>query len=232
MEEGSRTTSRKRQRESDGSECGGYDAEEEEVALTKKPAASTPESTSDDVDGEREDMTAWFTGLDGDAVAEIFDLLDSSEPAAAASLPLQPVKFIDNPYSSLVIFQSSSAYVTINGNEESCGSSFSDLDSSVMASVDMGGVRGLVRRLSGELNVGGGGAEEEEEGAARGWLEERDFVEGILVKSVSDCDFFGSPPPSGYNCDENEDLGGGGGCGGEEEMWMNFEAEDWFVGSW
>lgn len=49
----------------------------------------------------------------------------------------ETVKFINDPYSSLLIFQSSSSYVTINGNEESCGSSFSDFGTSLMASIDV-----------------------------------------------------------------------------------------------
>ena len=35
-----------------------------------------------------------------------------------------------------------SSFVTINGNEESCGPSFSDSGSSVMASIDTGGIPG------------------------------------------------------------------------------------------
>ncbi|MED6216471.1 hypothetical protein PIB30_008171 [Stylosanthes scabra] len=44
-------------------------------------------------------------------------------------------KFVEDPYSSLVVVQSSSSYVTINGNEESCGSSFSDTGTSLMATL-------------------------------------------------------------------------------------------------
>ncbi|KAJ1400669.1 hypothetical protein SESBI_29360 [Sesbania bispinosa] len=63
------------------------------------------------------------------------DLLNLLEPSEAA------VRFIDDPYSSLLVFQSSSSYITINGNEETCGSSFSDSGTSLMASVDISGFR-------------------------------------------------------------------------------------------
>lgn len=62
---------------------------------------------------------------------------DSCPSGAAAAAK---VRFMENPYASAFIFQTTpSSYVTINGNEESCGSSFSDWSSSVMASVDTGG---------------------------------------------------------------------------------------------
>ncbi|KAE8705886.1 Polyamine oxidase 5 [Hibiscus syriacus] len=81
-------------------------------------------------------------------MSELLKLLDDSAEAtvSATSYTFTPtsygtrVKFSDNPYSSALIFQSSSSYITINGNEESCGSSFSESESSVMASVDMGGI--------------------------------------------------------------------------------------------
>lgn len=218
-----------------GSECGCEDVEK--LAL-KKPR-TTPSyggvvaKEQAAADQEREDMMAWLT-LDDETVTELSDLLDSSGPGTEQPFNFK-VKFIDDPYSSPVIFQSSSAYVTINGNEESCGSSFSDLDSSVMASVDMGSVRGLVRKFSGVLNVGGGGSGAEDEEGARGWLEERDFVEGIFVKSLRGRDLFGTPPPSGYNFENDGNGNGDGGAGGgsgEDEMWINFAGDDLFGGSW
>lgn len=45
------------------------------------------------------------------------------------------VRFIQDPYSSLLVVQSSSSYITINGNEETCGSSFSDCGTSLMATL-------------------------------------------------------------------------------------------------
>lgn len=82
-------------------------------------------------------VASWLV-VDDETASELSKLLDLFE----APPPPFRVRFIDNPYSSPVIFQSSSAYVTINGNEESCGSSFSDSDSSVMASIDVGAARG------------------------------------------------------------------------------------------
>ncbi|KAL0374490.1 UNVERIFIED_CONTAM: hypothetical protein Sradi_3364700 [Sesamum radiatum] len=81
-------------------------------------------------------MDSWLI-VDEETAAELSKLLD------LFGTPPPPIKvrFIDDPYSTSLIFQSSSAYVTINGNEESCGSSFSDSDSSVMASIDIGGAR-------------------------------------------------------------------------------------------
>ncbi|CAN7140049.1 hypothetical protein BRARA_J01110 [Brassica rapa] len=44
------------------------------------------------------------------------------------------VRFIDDPYAVPVVVQSSTGYITINVNEESCGPSFSDSNASAMAS--------------------------------------------------------------------------------------------------
>ncbi|KAG2299575.1 hypothetical protein Bca4012_011129 [Brassica carinata] len=52
------------------------------------------------------------------------------------------VRFIDDPYAVPVVVQSSTGYITINVNEESCGPSFSDSDASAMASVDASGLFG------------------------------------------------------------------------------------------
>ncbi|KAG7538245.1 hypothetical protein ISN44_As13g020400 [Arabidopsis suecica] len=60
------------------------------------------------------------------------------------------VRFIDDPYAVPVVVQSSSGYITINVNEESCGPSFSDSDSSVMASVDASGLFGCCFEYGGE----------------------------------------------------------------------------------
>ncbi|KAI3443637.1 hypothetical protein Pfo_000302 [Paulownia fortunei] len=95
-------------------------------------AAVVSEATQED-DSE---VASWLI-VDDETALELSKLLDLFETPP----PPMKVRFIDDPYSSPVIFQSSSAYVTINGNEESCGSSFSDSDSSVMASIDVGGSR-------------------------------------------------------------------------------------------
>ncbi|KAJ4959176.1 hypothetical protein NE237_026287 [Protea cynaroides] len=71
-----------------------------------------------------------------------------------------------NPSSS-VMFSPSSSFVTINGNEESCGPSFSDSASTVMASIDMGGIS--ISYFMSSTNVDGpldlpAAAKEEEHG--------------------------------------------------------------------
>ena len=133
MEEG-----RKRLRRDDSGDVSGNTA----TALPEGEG----ESDSDD------DIMAWLS-IDEDSAGELMELL---EPETTS--PMIKMKFIDNPYVSTLIFQSSASYVTINGNEESCGSSFSDSDASIMASIDMGSVR--VHSVSGcgwEFPAGSGG---------------------------------------------------------------------------
>ncbi|GMI94883.1 hypothetical protein HRI_003157600 [Hibiscus trionum] len=118
-----------------------------------------------------DDVLAWLSmdeeGCNTDAMSELLKLVDgsaertTSSTCSTASCGVK-VRFSDNPYSSAFVFQSSSSYITINGNEESCGSSFSDSESSVMASVDMGGI------VNWNVNVVNGLEE------IRGWLEEED----------------------------------------------------------
>nr|XP_011460044.1 PREDICTED: uncharacterized protein LOC105350210 [Fragaria vesca subsp. vesca] len=73
---------------------------------------------------------------DDETLSELTRLLDLNNADVAA--PETSLTFAENPSRSPRVFQTmSTSYVTINGNEESCGSSFSDADSSVMASVDM-----------------------------------------------------------------------------------------------
>lgn len=93
-----------------------------------------------------DDILAWIS-LEEETVGELMMLLDDEEKSRPVE---EKVKFIEDPYSSAVIFQSSSSYVTINGNEESCGSSFSESDSSMMASVDMNGARIKVMEIDSE----------------------------------------------------------------------------------
>ncbi|KAK3210498.1 hypothetical protein Dsin_015204 [Dipteronia sinensis] len=128
---------------------------------------------------EKEDVIMdWLSMDDDDTVGtddELMNLLDSTDASTVSHFTR--VKFIDNPYSSTLVFQSSSSYVTINGNEESCGSSFSDSDSSVMASVDRGGmvnvagVEGWLKELEGsawgsdEIEASGWIVDEEQEDA-------------------------------------------------------------------
>ncbi|XP_022880463.1 uncharacterized protein LOC111397697 [Olea europaea var. sylvestris] len=169
--------------------------------------------TTEDPDGsvgiqEEDDreMTSWLM-LDEDSAMELSKLLDSWD----APPPPVKVRFIENPYSSTVIFQSSSAYVTINGNEETCGSSFSDSDSSVMASIDLGGIR---RVVLGEMKEESGGAWPTNT-CENGMDADRDLeMEGFLVKEISGCDC------SGSSSDDQIDY--------EEATWLKFLGEDVF----
>ncbi|GAU34774.1 hypothetical protein TSUD_205780 [Trifolium subterraneum] len=85
-------------------------------------------ATSSSVQPNADDKTT-PSHMEEDDDDELFNLLQEDWEAA--------VTFINDPYSSLLVFQSSSSYITINGNEESCGSSFSDFGTSLMASIDV-----------------------------------------------------------------------------------------------
>ncbi|GLU10049.1 hypothetical protein SLE2022_268770 [Rubroshorea leprosula] len=127
-----------------------------------------------------EDLLPWFSAdwSDGESVADLLKQVECTDATSTslASWATTRVRFIDNPYSSQLIFQSSS-YITINGNEETCGSSFSDSESSVMVSVDMGGIlnpnESVLRGIEG-LGVWFTGREKgllrSSETEARGWL--------------------------------------------------------------
>ncbi|XP_059431686.1 uncharacterized protein LOC132165217 [Corylus avellana] len=121
-------------------------------------------SATDDLSGE--DILAWLS-TEEDTVSQLMELLDGEDDEDAAEK--SSVRFVEDPYSSPLVFQSS--YVTINGNEESCGSSFSDSDSSVMVGI-------------GRL-VGRGVAWGSSEGAAGGWVEAAEIKD-----SVDGCDVF------------------------------------------
>ncbi|KAJ8766939.1 hypothetical protein K2173_011757 [Erythroxylum novogranatense] len=111
-----------------------------------------------------EDIVPWLSVDDG-TVGELMKFLDPSSDTESTTATR--VKFIENPYSfSSLIFQSSSSYITINGNEESCGSSYSDSDSSVMASVDMGGM--MLKGFGEEGSCGSGNANNGARGETRG----------------------------------------------------------------
>lgn len=90
---------------------------------------------------------------------EIMKLVESSSPATMTTEnegnnfsgeSSFRVRFIDDPYAIPVVVQSSSGYITINVNEESCGPSFSDSDASAMASVDASGLFGCCFDFNGE----------------------------------------------------------------------------------
>jgi len=102
-----------------------------------------------------EDSLAWLSEED-DTVSQLMEvLLDGEDDEDAPEK--SSVRFVEDPYASPLVFRSS--YVTINGNEESCGSSFSDSDSSVMV--------GIGRLLGGGVALGSS------EVAAHGWVEAR-----------------------------------------------------------
>ena len=114
---------------------------------------TAPEDTSDvkrtrhedEEEEEEEDILAWLSE-DEDTVSQLMELLDNAEKKSDNNNnnnTMAKVRFIDDMYSAPF------SYVTINGNEESCGSSFSDLDSSVMASVDTRGLVGIGSNVFG-----------------------------------------------------------------------------------
>lgn len=206
--------------------------------------------TEGDGNEDQDDVMEWLT-LDDQTVTELSELLAASsssssswEDSSSAQQFNFKVRFIEDPYMTPVIFQSSSAYVTINGNEESCGSSFSDSDSTVMASVDMGSFRVALRKLARELNVDdtdSGGAwgsdaaakeEEEEEVTAHhgcGWWmgeNDYDYLEGIFVKSPNgSSDLCETPPPPPPLPSDGDGEG--------ENMWVNLllaVGEDYLFG--
>ncbi|KAL8102572.1 hypothetical protein AgCh_027186 [Apium graveolens] len=124
--------------------------EEEQHFPGKRPR--TPASQEED----EGDMLAWLN-TDDETAIELSKLLDTE----FVSSPASKVKFSCTPYSSPEIFQASAAYITINSNsDESCGSSFSESDSSVMASVDLGCLSFDVWRC-GVVEEGGAWGEEE-----------------------------------------------------------------------
>lgn len=151
-----------------------------EDSAVKKPKPTEMRAGPDSADHDDDDddcISAWLT-LDDDAVSELLDLLEpaesspssSSSSAAGAAFNFK-VKFIDDPYASPLVFQASSSFVTINGNEESCGSSFSESETTVMASIDTRGI-GALRVAGDEVGRGrvaeGGGAWGAGSGEARG----------------------------------------------------------------
>ncbi|KAL0014963.1 hypothetical protein SO802_002032 [Lithocarpus litseifolius] len=150
-----------------------------------------PEDTSDakrtrheeeEVEG---DILAWLSE-DEDTVSQLMELLDNAEKKSDNNNnnnnTMAKVRFIDDMYSAPF------SYVTINGNEESCGSSFSDLDSSVMASVDTRGLVGIGSNVFGFKAEEQDGACGSSDGVARGGL----VASGEEVgRAMGGCDDFG-----------------------------------------
>ncbi|XP_047324726.1 uncharacterized protein LOC124928236 [Impatiens glandulifera] len=123
-------------------------------------------------------MAAWME-VDEESTNELSKLLETESVSAVR------VRFIENPYSAPLIFESSTSYITINGNEEYCGSSFSDSDASVMASIDIrrseigfGLFTEAFRAWSSA--VGSNGRREEVGGAAAGGGGEMLAAEGMI----------------------------------------------------
>ncbi|KAK9697228.1 hypothetical protein RND81_08G023200 [Saponaria officinalis] len=82
--------------------------------------------------------------------------IDNDELSKLLETPPCPVKFVAYPYISPPV-EYSTSYVTINGNEETCGSSFSDTDTSLMASFDTATVDIADPLALWGLACGGGG---------------------------------------------------------------------------
>ncbi|KAF5748477.1 hypothetical protein HS088_TW04G00431 [Tripterygium wilfordii] len=149
----------------------------------RKCRCVSPSEKESESNGEvGEDIMAWLS-IDDETASELLKLLDADSETSGAAGTTR-VRFIDNPYSRPLIFQSSTSYVTINGNEESCGSSFSYSESSMMASVDARGINLSRHLLSGEGKAVGIGSQVEDIGGewewneeARGWEAVEDCVE-------------------------------------------------------
>ncbi|XP_028774185.1 uncharacterized protein LOC114731210 [Neltuma alba] len=140
-----------------------------------------------------EDVLAWLLMDDDGSGGELMNLLEQVEDAVAEpESAVGRVRFIDDPYSSLLVFQSSSSYITINGNEESCGSSFSDSGTSVMASVDTNGLRrklvDSVEALSKEKSASASRNDTtREEGAVIGCNEfDCEWDDGVLARFLGE----------------------------------------------
>ncbi|XVE54090.1 hypothetical protein DITRI_Ditri03aG0053700 [Diplodiscus trichospermus] len=150
-----------------------------------------------EADELNDDFMAWLSmegeeGSEADSMSELLKLLEDSADASTSgsSSTSSPtsfgtrVRFSDNPYLSALVFQSSSSYITINGNEESCGSSFSDSECSVMASVDMGWILSTNVKAGSNFEGIRGWLEAEERGAwgksdeeARKWMMDWEWYE-------------------------------------------------------
>ena len=150
---------------------------------------TAPEDTSDvkrtrhedEEEEEEEDILAWLSE-DEDTVSQLMELLDNAEKKSDNNNTMAKVRFIDDMYSAPF------SYVTINGNEETCGSSFSDLDSSVMASVDTRGLVGIGSNVFGFKAEEHDGACGPSDGVAR---EGSAASGGEVVRAMNDCDDLG-----------------------------------------
>ncbi|KAI4377788.1 hypothetical protein MLD38_015366 [Melastoma candidum] len=164
----------------------------------KRPKPAATEGIIPDTKEENDEdvLLSWLT-LDEQDVTQLMDFLSPSPPPSAPSAPreeddapsppLSKVRFADNPREDarLEVIRSSSAFITIDLNEESCGSSFSEFESSVMSSFDRCG-----------NSIGGGGA-----WAATAadmafwcaWTGVSGGVEAVVVSSGTHCGGDGAP---------------------------------------
>ncbi|XP_068343115.1 uncharacterized protein [Pyrus communis] len=121
---------------------GSEPAEEEGSAAKKQRHLAAEQVISDDVETVPSKANDW-------KLEELAKLVNKDWPIVPAA-GAAAVTFVENPYSQPWVFQAlPSSYVTINLNEESCGPSFSDSVSTVMASVDLGGLYGISKEVLG-----------------------------------------------------------------------------------
>ncbi|GKC09040.1 hypothetical protein Tco_1000650 [Tanacetum coccineum] len=108
-------------------------------------------------DGEAvtNEMLTWHNNEDEE---ELSKFLEEGEMMTCQKTRVKIIN--DYPYWLPLKFQTSSAYVTINGNEELCGSSFSDSDTSYMAGIS-GAWSALADEARGEMEVEWGECEDE-----------------------------------------------------------------------
>ncbi|GJX46080.1 hypothetical protein Tco_0271270 [Tanacetum coccineum] len=108
-------------------------------------------------DGEAvtNEMLTWHNNEDEEELAKF---LEEGEMMTCQKTKVKIIN--DYPYWLPLKFQTSSAYVTINGNEELCGSSFSDSDTSYMAGIS-GAWSALADEARGSMEVEWGECEDE-----------------------------------------------------------------------
>ncbi|GKA18090.1 hypothetical protein Tco_0697927, partial [Tanacetum coccineum] len=103
-----------------------------------------------DTKGVTDEMLTWQKNEEDEA-EELSKFLEAS--GEMMTCQKTKVKIVnDYPYWLPLKFQTSSAYVTINGNEELCGSSFSDSDTSYMAGIS-GAWSALADEARGSMEV-------------------------------------------------------------------------------
>ncbi|ONH97780.1 hypothetical protein PRUPE_7G209700 [Prunus persica] len=144
-----------------------------------------------EVEGDQNDdiLTLLFNEPD-ETLDEVMKLLDAADNGASCTTGAK-VRFVNDPYSP-------SSYFTVNGNEESCGSSFSELESTCMVGVDIcGGGLGIGAEVMGlefdmwlmeEAKEENGGAcgVIEEEARGGGWDMEAEWDDAALARFIGE----------------------------------------------